>query len=251
MKVKRGFTLVELLVVIAIIALLLSILMPAMQKVREQSRSLVCKANMRQLGMGMQLYAESNNGNSMDMKFLVVGEYWISQLMPYLGKASGQYDAKQKLKVGICPSTKMTDPTDVNMNIKGTANQAWRYTGAEGSYGLNHWLIPGYYVDDPARNWSKKYSTVPSSVPSFGDCNWVGGWPLETDKAPREGGYTLANGKDPFVGADQMGRYCINRHAMTVNVCIVGGNVEKIPLNKLWTLKWHKGYLPVDIGIIK
>lgn len=54
---KKGFTLVELLVVISIIALLLAILMPALNKAREQARNVVCASGLRQLGIGLHGYA--------------------------------------------------------------------------------------------------------------------------------------------------------------------------------------------------
>ena len=57
---RHGFTLVELLVVIAIIALLLSILMPALQKVREQAKFIPCGSNLRQFHMAFMLYANDN-----------------------------------------------------------------------------------------------------------------------------------------------------------------------------------------------
>jgi prepilin-type N-terminal cleavage/methylation domain-containing protein len=54
---KKGFTLVELLVVIAIIALLLSIMMPALNKVREQARQTVCSNSLKELGLATFTYA--------------------------------------------------------------------------------------------------------------------------------------------------------------------------------------------------
>lgn len=59
---RAGFTLVELLVVIGIIALLISMLLPALGKVRGQARGVQCQANLRTIGQSMYLYADRNKG---------------------------------------------------------------------------------------------------------------------------------------------------------------------------------------------
>jgi prepilin-type N-terminal cleavage/methylation domain-containing protein/prepilin-type processing-associated H-X9-DG protein len=61
-RAGAGFTLVELLVVIAIIALLMAILLPVLQGVRRQARAVACRANLKQWGQVLSLYAEDHQG---------------------------------------------------------------------------------------------------------------------------------------------------------------------------------------------
>ena len=101
---RRGFTLIELLVVIAIIALLMAILMPALQRVRKQAKSVVCRNNLKQIGYGVNFYAENFD------QFMPRGhgsgttiEPWFILFMPYLAQKAIDNDYRT-VKIFRCPS---------------------------------------------------------------------------------------------------------------------------------------------------
>ncbi len=97
----RAFTLIELLVVIAIIALLISILLPALARVRDLAKATVCLSQIRQIGMGSLNYAEENKG------FFIAGHVQINQGFLFYFTWPGAYRMymdDQTTEVFNCPS---------------------------------------------------------------------------------------------------------------------------------------------------
>jgi prepilin-type N-terminal cleavage/methylation domain-containing protein/prepilin-type processing-associated H-X9-DG protein len=96
---KRAFTLIELLVVIAIIALLLAILMPALQRVKKQANGVACRSNLKQVGLAFNMYTEENEG-----KFPRNGGIWIVKFLPYIGGQGEEDEDYREMGVYNCPS---------------------------------------------------------------------------------------------------------------------------------------------------
>ena len=105
--VRRGFTLIELLVVIAIIAILAAILFPVFAKAREKARQSSCLSNMKQLGLGMLMYAQDFDGR---INYYANGNGSNLPLVtPYQGEGQYQtlslyYPYVKNSQIYICPS---------------------------------------------------------------------------------------------------------------------------------------------------
>jgi prepilin-type N-terminal cleavage/methylation domain-containing protein/prepilin-type processing-associated H-X9-DG protein len=101
---RRGFTLIELLAVIAVIAMLMAILMPVLRKAREKGKDMICRNNLRQIGLAANFYAG-------EYSFLIPrsAEWggsirpWFQLFMPFLSQraVSGDY---RGVRIFRCPS---------------------------------------------------------------------------------------------------------------------------------------------------
>ena len=257
-KKTKGFTLIELLVVIAIIALLVSVIIPALRKAKTQARMVLCRSNIKQMQTGLALYLESNN----QKMFPYSNWLWIKYIEDQLGPLDDvRYCPEIVAKIDDAIQTAKTN----GASEWGTSKQPWVWRGQDpstgdyiyeaGGLGFNGWLYGDVNTWVPAGMENYPYTTmgevkIPSKTPVFADENWVDSWPQNTNTLHPD---LLSNPKKYYDVGDQangtsataMGRFLVNRHFnLRINISFMDNHVEMIDMQDLWTLAWHRGAKP-------
>jgi len=229
MRKPQGFTLIELLVVIAIIALLMAILMPALQRVKEQARTVACQSSLRQWALYFSLYTDDNNGHF--HRGWNDGPYsqdsWMVVMRPYY---------LDNPDICFCP-------TATKLRADGADNTYGAWTNSfneHGSYGINICVtdpLPGREGGRPAEwYWRNRDVKGAANIPVFLDSYWWDTRPHHTDEPP------AYEGQVGDWTSDAMKMLCLNRHNGFTNAVFVDFSSRTVGLKELWTLKWNREF---------
>jgi prepilin-type N-terminal cleavage/methylation domain-containing protein len=283
---RRGFTLIELLVVIAIIALVATLLAPALSRAKGKAQNIQCISNLRQHLIGFKAAIDEDSGKLWEtvMPDILTAE-------AFLGTAQGRWWASSWGKTNqgsLCPSAPQRAAADrIRLpyanpvgHYPGSTLTAWSTESPAsgifwygehraGGYAPNVWIAgPRHLSFAEALSVDARLPFriegdlgTPSGTPVFADgvhLAWsvVIRGPLELDRPASN----LATGGVPGPACGMAG-FTIPRHGArpgrlstnhpenvklpgAINVSLYDGHVETVKLERLWSLYWHKNYMP-------
>lgn len=217
-RVRTGFTLVELIVVISVVALLIAILLPSMKNARESARAAVCLSNMRQVGMSMLMYGDSNGGAVLfHENNPLTGEdavHWLALLRPYIKTAD----------IVRCHSDRSQswedDPFSPTIGVRTT------------SFVSNNRMTPD--AAPPIRRWSEVKAPARKIFLAELKDNIIG-----DHFHPLSWSVFLSVPEDEIA---------MTRHNGRSNYWFVDGHVDKLPFQKTWRIDGRVDYYdPKDV----
>jgi prepilin-type N-terminal cleavage/methylation domain-containing protein/prepilin-type processing-associated H-X9-DG protein len=237
MRIKKAFTLIELLVVIAIIAILMSILMPALRSAKEHGKRIVCSSHLKTLGLANVLYSDESDGWYVPIMDRTLGDdrYWpanvqFRELIGYKPKNAVANEGWNAPREYLCPSDRIS--------IKQIEDRQY-----------NNWLSYGYNLTDwYFTDWfgigyaGHKNTTVPGPANEliFTESNdwWAWWWGANyEDGWDVLGQDTIMPYKD--VGTDGPTLY---RHSEGVNLAFYDGHTAYMKKEKVFIMEaWDSG----------
>ncbi len=183
----RGFTLIELLVVIAIIAILAALLLPALSKAKERAKRIQCLGNLKQVGVGVTVYAGDNDDNVVVAHRVVGATSTFNQVA--LSPLDAQNASLVSLTVAASGASVWNCPGRPDFQVElSTVYSQWdigyQYLG-----GITNWINPAYPNGGPSYSPIKLSRAKPfwclAADVVFYDTT-AGGWNVDTNKVGYE-----------------------------------------------------------------